>query len=851
MIYPKSYEQKVGFNDIRTILKGRCLSTLGSEEVDKMAFMNDVDDINEALKQVSELKNILDADDGFPCDNFIDMREALMRIQIKGSYFDEPELFSLKSSLKVVADIVEFIDRVSIDSDNDDYVALKRLTADVHLFPNIISEIDKIINQYGKIKDTASPELYKVRNELTHTKKSITISLRSILSDAKQEGYVEQDVSPTMREGRLVIPVSPSFKRRIKGIVHDESASGKTVFIEPTEVVELNNKVRVLEIEEQRIIITILQNITNYIRPYSNNILDSYKFLGKIDFIRTKVLFAERSGGIVPAICNKPIIDWVEARHPVLENALKKQGRKIVPLDITLTPEDRILLISGPNAGGKSVCLKTVGLLQYMVQCGLPIPLKENSKVGIFESIFIDIGDEQSIENDLSTYSSHLLNMKHMMKNTSEDSLILIDELGSGTEPLIGAALAEAILGKLLLKQTFGIITTHYQNLKYFADNNDGIVNGAMLYDRGEMKPLFSLQIGQPGSSFAIEIARAIGLPGDIIEKASLIVGKDYIQSDKYLQDIVRDKRYWENKRSNVHQKERQLTQLIDKYETNIKELSSERDEMLHKAKEQAAALIDESRAKIENTIRVIREEQAEKEKTKQVRQELENYQADIEKKIAQKEKSDRIDRKMEQIRQRQERREKRKLEKMNSNNSVANAVPTSGSNITSDNTTRPAIDNSVSSLQSGMYVKIKGQQGIGVIEKVYGNRAIVQVGSMHFAYKQDQLEPTQAPKEEERPTVSFISRQTRESIYDKKLNFKPEIDIRGQNGEEALQTVTYFIEDAILLGVTHLRILHGTGTGFLRTVVRQYLNTVPNVKTFHDEHVQLGGAGITVIELE
>ena len=558
MIYPQNFEQKIGFDQIRQLLKEKCLSTLGEERVMDMAFSDHFGEVEERLDQVTEFVRILQEEDNFPAQYFFDVRPSLKRIRVEGMYLDEQELFDLRRSLETIRDIVRFLQKSDDDEEEgaSPYPCLKRLAGDITVFPQLIAKINGILSPYGKIKDNASTELARIRRELASTMGSISRSLNSILRNAQSEGVVDKDVTPTMRDGRLVIPVAPALKRKIRGIVHDESASGKTVFIEPAEVVEANNRIRELEGDERREIIRILTDFSNQLRPSIPDVLLSYEFLAEIDFIRAKALFAEQISGLKPALENKQLLDWTMAVHPLLQLSLAKHGKKVVPLDIELNEKQRILIISGPNAGGKSVCLKTVGLLQYMLQSGLLIPMHERSHAGIFSSIFIDIGDEQSIEDDLSTYSSHLTNMKIMMKSCNERSLILIDEFGGGTEPQIGGAIAEAVLKRFNQKQTFGIITTHYQNLKHFAEDHEGVVNGAMLYDRHLMQALFLLQIGNPGSSFAVEIARKIGLPEDVIADASEIVGSEYINADKYLQDIVRDKRYWEGKRQTIRQRE-------------------------------------------------------------------------------------------------------------------------------------------------------------------------------------------------------------------------------------------------------------------------------------------------------
>ena len=850
MIYPKTFESKIGFNEIRTLLRERCLSTLGKEEVDKITFMDNMKDINVQLNRVREFRKLQEEAEDFPLNYFFDVRQSVARLRLEGTHMEEEELFDLRRSLGTINEIVAYLNRS--DEDNattpEDgwqreptypYPALHELADGVMTFPLILQRIDQILDKFGKIRDTASPELQNIRRELARTEGSISRTLYSILRSAQSEGLIEKDVTPAMRDGRLVIPVVPTMKRKIKGIVHDESASGKTLFIEPTEVVEANNRVRELEAEERREIIRILTEIAKIIRPHVPQILDSYKLLAQVDMIRAKAELAKLIKGIEPEVGRYPLIDWIEASHPLLRLSLEKQGKKVVPLEITLTRNKRMLIISGPNAGGKSVCLKTVGLLQYMLQCGLSVPMSERSQCGIFQNILIDIGDEQSIEDDLSTYSSHLTNMKNMMKSANDRTLILIDEFGTGTEPQIGGAIAEAVLKQFCIKRAYGVITTHYQNLKHFADSHEGVVNGAMLYDRHQMQALFQLQIGQPGSSFAIEIARKIGLPEQVIHDASEIVGSDYIQSDKYLQDIVRDKRYWESKRQTIHQREKQMEQTIAKYESELSDLEKTRKEVLAKAKERAEELFKESNKKIENVIREIREKQAEKEETKKLRDSLKEFKegiADIDKQAE----DDKIARKMAQILRRKENKKNRKkAAEENSAQDTSKSTPSS---------TPPSHS---ATLTEGDTVRIKGTTTIGTIESIQGKNATVIFGDLRSTTSLKKLEPATPPKREEPRPYMTVGRQTREAIDSKKLNFKQDLDVRGMRGEEALNAVMYFIDDAILVGMSRVRILHGTGTGILRQLIRQYLATVPAVSSYKDEHVQFGGAGITVVDLD
>lgn len=836
MIYPHNFESKIEFDVVRGMLKERCLCALGRERVDEMAFMTDFDYISTRLAETEEFVRILQVEQGFPSDFYFDVREPLQRIRIEGMYMSADELFALRRSLDTIGRILSLLRKQGGDgSDGEDnplYPSLRRLAGDVEAFPLIIRNIDSIIDKFGAVKDSASPALARIRGELVRTSGSISRTLNTILRRAQADGLVEKDAAPTFRDGRLVIPVAPALKRKMGGIVHDESASGKTVFIEPAEVVEANNRIRELEAEEKREVIAILTAFSAELRPLVPSLMQAYGFLGEMDFIRAKAELAISFNAIKPILEKRPMMDWGAAVHPLLEVSLRKHGRRMSPLDIELDGERRILLISGPNAGGKSVCLKTAGLLQYMLQCGMLVPLHERSRAGLFKNMFIDIGDEQSIEDDLSTYSSHLLNMKFTLKNCDNSSLILIDEFGSGTEPLIGAAIAEALLKRFNERGAFGIITTHYQNLKHFADSTAGVVNGAMLYDRGEMRPLFQLQIGNPGSSFAVEIARKIGLPEDVITDASEIVGSDYIRSDKYLQDIVRDKRYWETKRKNVHQKEKELDEILGKVQESSDELNKSRKQILKDAREEAEKLLREANAKIENTIRSIVEAKAEKEKTRKARQELRDFSKEIEE-LAKQQQQMQTDREMAKILARQERKKNGKKDK---NGSVQPQTART-------ETKKPA-------LQAGMYVRIDGQQAVGEILSINKASAVVRFGAIKSTVSIERLHPADAPKEEVRK-VSFLTTETQQQLHNKRLNFKADIDIRGMRGDEAVQAVTYFLDDAVVCNVHQLRVLHGTGNGILRSLVRQYLSTLPFVRSFHDEHVQFGGAGITVIELE
>ena len=843
MIYPDNFEHKIGFDEIKNLLSQHCQSELGRERVCQLEMLTDAGLITLRQQETMELKRILEEGADIPDMFFCDLRPTIQRIRIEGTHIEEDDLDKLKKSLDTLHSWLRIIR--AEDGDGQLYPALNKLSYGVFTFIAVASVIDKTIDKYGKIKDDASPELARIRHELRCSEGSVNRTLHSILKGIKDEGLVAQDVTPTFREGRLVIPVSPALKRRLRGIVHDESATGKTVFVEPQEVVEANNRIRELESEERREVIQILKHITMLVRPNTKELLRAFNFLADLEFVRAKVRFAHQTNAVCPQILRYPFIDWTMAQHPLLKLSLQRQGKGIVPLDIKLDKKNRILIISGPNAGGKSVCLKTVGLIQYMLQCGLPVPVGEDSRMGVFEKLGIDIGDEQSIENDLSTYSSHLLNMKNMMKLASPATLLLVDEFGGGTEPTIGGAIAEAILKRFVQRNAYGIITTHYQNLKHFAEENEGVINGAMLYDRQKMQALFQLQIGNPGSSFAIEIARKIGIPEDIIEDATKLVGKDYVNADKYLLDIVRDKRYWEGKRQTIHSQEKHMDETIRRYEREIEELKRKRQEIIQGARQQAEEIIQNSNAVVENTIREIREAQAEKERTREIRSELSEFREQLN--VSHSEQDDIIEKKMRQIQERRKRQEQRRQDKAREQNSQPMQ--------------QPLLSGLLGALQNkaqkdifaiGEPVKIKGTTAIGTVEKVNGNKITVLFGMVRSTLDVSKLEPAKVQKNAKQDIrlTTYVSRDTQNRIRETHLNFNPEIDIRGMRGDEAIETITHYMDDAILVAASRIRILHGTGNGILRQLVRQYLNTLPQVRSARDEDVRFGGAGITVVEL-
>ena len=777
MTYPQNIEQKIDFQVIRDCLKSCCTSSLGKERVDEMLWVNHYKTVQNRLAHLREMMSVLtDSSLSFPQGDIYDLREALARIRVEGLFMDENELFSLRKMLDYVGQLERFF--TLLDREKYPLLASLPLTS----FPShLIVAIDRIIDRYGKMKDSASPELARIRKDIAQSQGSVSRALNAILRQAQADGLLDKDAAPTMREGRLVLPVPPAYKRKIGGIVHDESATGKTVFIEPQQVVEANNRIRELEGEERRERMRILLEMTEYIRPEISHVLASEEFLADVDFLRAKALFAEDIEAIVPEVHNQPMLDWREARHPILLLNFRKQGRMVVPLSIRLK-DNRILVISGPNAGGKSVCLKTVALLQYMLQCGLAVPMNEASEMGLFENLLLDIGDEQSIEDDLSTYSSHLRNMKHFVRYANGKTLLLIDEFGTGTEPMIGGAIAEAVLTQLNEQKAYGVITTHYSNLKHLAERSKGIINGAMLYDRGQLKPLFQLSIGQAGSSFAVEIARQIGLPEHIIQRATDIVGEEHIDYDKQLQDIARDKRYWENKRQNIRQKEKHLEEKIAHYEEQMAGIKAKKRAIIEEANQQAADLLKKSNATIERTIREIKEAKAEKKATQQARQKVENLKSKVEEK-----------------------------------------------------STKVSKPSSVSASKKQKNV-LRDLSELKVLTK----------------------NPAKLIQETNTPRPKMVSSNVADELRRRKLSFSRELDIRGLRVDEALEVLIAYIDDALMVNAEMVTILHGTGTGALKQVVRDYLaerqKTMRKLRSgdisFHDGDPDRGGAGITVVEL-
>lgn len=821
MIYPTDFESKLGFDTVRALVADKCVSRMGRDEVAAMSFSSGYDEVRSRLLQTAEMAGLLRRRADIPGATLYDVGPYLTEIKAEGSYMTADRLHKLGKMLDTMRAVHEFFTRTDSESGRPALPALSRVFESLHTFPAISAEIDRCISQHGEVKDTASEALYDIRRQISSMGGSMSRAMRRVLDRAVSEGIVESGVTPSLRDGRMVIPVPAAMKRRLSGIVHDESATGKTVYIEPAEVVEAGNRLRELEMEEHREIVAILIRVTAVIRPHIDDLADAVRLLGYLDFLRAKGEFANETDAQMPVLERTPEIDWYHAVHPVLMLNLRRQGRETVPLNLQLDSKTRFLIISGPNAGGKSVCLKTVGIVQYMTQCGLLPTLYSNSHIGIFDKIFVDIGDEQSIENDLSTYSSHLRNMKYFMAHSDKSTLVLADEMGSGTEPQIGGALAQAILMRLAGSGCMGVITTHYQNLKTFAEDTEGFVNGAMLYDRQHLRPSFQLSVGSPGSSFALEIARNIGLPSEVVENAKEIVGSDYVNADKYLLDIQRDRRYWANKRQNIKEKENRLDDILSKYEGTAESLRTQRAALLADARREAKEIMKTANARLEGAIREIREAQAEKERTRAVRRELDEYKASLDKEESAEEALP------EPLKPLKHKSRKKK-----------------------EQAARPAAQEK-KEIAAGDYVRMADGGVVGQVLSVQGKKAEVAFGALRTFVELSRLQAAKKPAESALTAGHSVSASTWAGSREHQLNFRQEIDVRGMRADEALQAVTYFIDDAIQFNASRVRILHGTGHGILKTLIRQMLKANGAVASAVDEDVRFGGAGITVVDFK
>lgn len=830
MIYPKDFETKTGFDVIRKSISELCNSHPGRECVNRMEFITDYEQVVHDLTCVVEMRGVIESDVTYPVPASHDVAPYLTEIKAVNSYMNAERLHRLLAILISFNDVRAFY----INEDNR-YPALARELAEMQSFPSLISAINSVINKFGEIKDNASNELYEIRQSIRRSQGSMQRMMRSVLENAVRRGIIDKDTTPAVRDGRMVIPVNAGNKREISGIVHDESATGKTVYIEPAEVVEAGNRMRELEIEEKREETRILIRIADSIRPDIDAIMSSCLLLGRLDFITAKARFAIDTNACMPQIHKHPELEWYHAIHPGLLISLRAVGKSVVPLDIKLTSKDRILIVSGPNAGGKSVTLKTIAVVQYMMQCGVMPTLYDNSHMGIFRNVMIDIGDEQSIENELSTYAAHLRNMRFFLQHADKYTLFMADEMGSGTEPQIGGAMAQAILDSLGRSGAYGIVTTHYQNLKTFADNTDGFINGAMMYDRQHLQPMYKLEIGNPGSSFALDIAHKMGLPLDVIAQAKEIVGSDYINMDKYLSDIQRDRRYWNNKRLNIREKEARLDKILENYEDQTGDIKAQRRAIIEEARNEARDIVQGINARIERTILDIRNIQAEKERTKTLRKELNEYVDDV---LNSKNSDNKSGLKT--------------LKPLNNKKLKKNRVEEQHKG------TRTEEPQPKRELQTGDYVTLDntssakgGPSTVGQILEIKGKKAEVAFGALRTFVDINRLTRAKKPKSSALSESQSIGISTSEASRERQLNFRNEIDVRGMRADEALQAVMYFLDDAIQFNAGRVRILHGTGHGILKTLIRQQLKANSAVADFADEDIRFGGAGITVVNLK
>jgi len=836
-------EQKIGFDRVRQIISDRCSTSYAVERAASETFSTNPAHIRKRLLLTDEMRLIMMFEDGFPSGGFIDCIDFLKPLERTSAAIELHSLRKLKTMLDTLRKVTSFFDGVK----DGVYPNLKRMSSRVLNFPEIQRRIDLILDRYGDVKDTASDELYNIRKSLREKEGTISRRMSAILRKAQEEGIVDSDAGVSIRDGKMLIPVSAANKKRIPGFIYDESATGKTAFIEPAEVVELDNQIKELRFSEQREIVRILFEFTEFLRPYIPDLLDAAKFLGEIDFIMAKAQIALDFIAGMPVISDNGEMNLRKARHPLLERALKKEKKEIVPLTATLTPQKHILLISGPNAGGKSVCLKTVGLLQYMFQWGMLIPTSETSEMLIFDRIMVDIGDDQSIDNDLSTYSSFLGNMKEMIAKADDKTLVLIDEFGSGTEPAAGGAIAEAILNELDKRGTYGVITTHYTNLKLYASADTGVMNGAMMFDVKNIAPMFRLEMGLPGNSFAFELARKMGLPEYIIKDAESRAGEEFVGIERNLRKIARNRKALDEKLERIKHTDKTLENITDKYQKELQQIKQMKKDILDEARKEAEEIIKGANRQVENTIKTIKESQAAKEETQEARKELQDFMSILaaRKEKEQKEKDDYIERKIRQIDARKERQKQRKAAKADEK-AVKEAME-----IQAEKERMEAFKSAP--LKAGEKVRVKENGMVGEVAKVSAKAVIVTIGNISSKMPLDKVERItsneykNAVKETSRPSsIKFDS-----SISERKLNFSTEMDVRGERLNDAIEKVTRYVDDAIMLGMPSVRIIHGKGTGVLRDELQKMIRTMHGVASVRDEHIQFGGTGVTIVTFE
>jgi DNA mismatch repair protein MutS2 len=800
LIHPINFNQKTGFEQVMELVSARCLSDMGRTRVGGLSFSNNLNQVERLLGETREFLTILESGRPFPSQDYLDLSPVLDRIQTPGSWILPEELVFLGQSLNTISECLHFFRQPSTQLLQHLQSKVAGLEVPVH----IIREIARILDEKGHIRDNASEALATIRKEIRAKTNSNEKVIQQLLTSARKAGWTADHAEVTISDGRLVLPLLAAHKRKIRGVVHDESATGHTVFLEPEACMEINNEIRELESAERREIIKILTLFSDMLRPERETLLKAYDFLGEMDFIRAKALLAMELGCTKPVLHDTPVIRWKTARHPLLFLSLKTKGRTLVPLDIELNADRRILVISGPNAGGKSVCLKTAGLLQYMLQCGLLVPMDADSETGLFDQLFIDIGDEQSLENDLSTYSSHLLNLKYFIEHSNPATLFLVDELGTGTDPSLGGALAEAALERLSETGAFGVVTTHYSNLKLLEGRVPGIVNGAMLFDMDRLQPLFKLSVGKPGSSFTFEIAHRIGFPETVIDMAKAKTGKTHLDFERQLQEVEAEKLRLEKQLTEFQVADKFLGELIAKYEQVKSDLEKSKRDILERAREEARNLLEQSNRLIERTVREIKESQADKEKTKAVRLDVAEF------------------------------REKLNQPETTVSRPEKPIVP-------------PSHDgNPPGNWKKGDFVSVEGREGIGKILLIKGQNATIDFDGLKISTSISKLKPAQGQTHKLRGAYSSIISE----LNEKAVNFKLTLDLRGKSADEALQMTQKYLDDAYLLRIKEVSILHGKGEGILRKVIRDYLSRLDEVETFRDEDLERGGAGITRVLL-
>lgn len=837
-------EQKLGFDRIRKMISDRCSTEYASGRVYGELFSSDRNEIRRRLLLTDEMRLIMMFEESFPGNGYIDCLSFLKPLENPSSNIDLVSLRKLKTMLETLGKVVRFFEGIK----DGVYPNLKKMTAPIIGFPAVQQRIDGILDRFGDVKDTASDELYNIRRSLKDKEGAISRRISSILRKAQEDGIVDSDAGISMRDGKMLIPVSAANKRKIPGFIYDESSSGKTAFIEPAEVVELDNQIKELKFAEGREILKILLDFSDFVRPYVPELTGAAKFLGEIDFLMAKAQVSLDIIAGMPIISDDGQMNIRKARHPLLEKALKRERKEIVPLTVSLNPQKHILLISGPNAGGKSVCLKTVGLLQYMFQWGMLVPTSETSELPVLDRIMVSIGDDQSLDNDLSTYSSFLADMKQMMEKADGRTLVLIDEFGSGTEPAAGGAIAEALLSELDARGTYGVITTHYTNLKLYASGETGVVNGAMMFDVKNIAPLFKLEMGLPGNSFAFELARKMGLPENIIKDAENRAGEEFVGIERNLRKIARNRKALDEKLERIRHTDRTLESITDKYQKELLEIKQLKKEIIDKARKEADEIIKGANRQVENTIRTIKEAQAEKEITNEARKELQNFVSVLSKKKEQdqKDRDEYIEKKIKQIDARRERERQRKAQR------AGEKAQREAEELIAEQQREESFRNAP--LKAGEKVRIKSNGMVGEVTKVSSKAVTVSIGNIISKMSPDKVERITSNEFKSASKNSIKPAKTvriDESISERKLNFHTELDVRGERVNDAIEKVMRYVDDAIMLNMSSVRIIHGKGTGALREEIQKFLRSTPGVSSVTDEHIQFGGTGVTIVHFD